>query len=238
MTSTRRLATSRPALIGIICAMVIVGLWYELFWSPQSRAMSAARQHEADAAQALFVAQQRLGHLKHLSVISPAMRALDARLTAAMPDEDAVDAFIIGVNNEAVASGVTLSALSFATPSGSTIGVQMSVTGGYFAVERFFDAMRDGPRVIVLDSLSLTPGGTAGPDGTMLAVTIGGHLLEAKTGTRVAFSTPVRSTPAPGAAVQGNGVLATPITKAKSTAAAASASANASANAAASGGTP
>ena len=228
MTSTRRFATSKPTLIGIVCAMVIVGLWYEMLWSPQSRSLAAARRREGDASQALFVAQQRLGHLKHLSILAPAMRMLDARLVAAMPDSDAIDGFIIGVNNEAVASGVTLTGITFAQPSGSTISVQLAITGGYFAVERFFDAMRDGPRLIVLDTLNLSPSGIPGPDGTPLSVSIGGHLLEAKTANRAPFTTPVRSTPGPGAAVQGNGVLATPIVKAENTAAAASANAIAS----------
>jgi len=188
MTSTR----SRPVLFGLLAAVIVAGLWYQLAWSPQSAALASAHRQAEGATQNLFVAEQRVAHLKHLASIASALKALDVRVTGAVPPTDQVDQLIVEVNGAASAAGIAVGGLSFTPVVAATgrLGVQMNVTGGYLAVEQFLDALRDGPRLVVIDSLSFAPGaGTvAGAPvtvaGTPVTVAIAAHAFVATGATR------------------------------------------------------
>lgn len=189
MNATWRLSATRPALIGAAAALAVLAIWYELLWAPQSARLASARLEQASASQSLVIAQQRLGHLKHLQSISAQMRTLDSRLAAAIPDSDALDTFIVGLNDDARVSGVALGSLSFSpaaptTAGMSAIGVQASVTGGYFGLERFLDHARDGDRLVVLDTMALSPSGASSPDGTVSTMNLVFHVLVARPGSR------------------------------------------------------
>ena len=171
------------------------------------------------------------------------MNQLVVRLDGAVPNNDDLDGIITTLNNDAGQAGVGLSSLAVTQPGTTTHGsanaipLQISVGGGYFAVHRFLDEMRDGSRLIVVDTVSLSSGSSASAgNGTSLTATITARAF-ITTGTAVApVATPAVLPKASSAA--GTGVLESPIDKARATAAAASAAAANEAKAGTTGGTP
>jgi Tfp pilus assembly protein PilO len=217
---------ARPAVLGLIACMVISAAWYRLLWTPQGASISAAHNRQKTAQTSLFTAEQRLGHLKKLASRAPQLTALDQRLTAALPDRDAIDQFLLDLNAEAAASNVTIQSLGV-TPPGKTpssgaaqaIALQLQFTGGYFDVQRFLGALRDGSRLVVIDQLALsgaaTKQGSAPANGTMLQVTLSGRLfMTATAAPLLTFAAPA----SPAAAKSGTGVLETPINAARNAA--------------------
>jgi Tfp pilus assembly protein PilO len=256
-------APSRAVLVGLAASLALLAVWYELLWSPQATAIAAANRKQQAATTQLVVAEQRLGHLKRLSAKASALDASAAKVANSLPDHDDLDNFLVAVNGAAQAAGVSLTnvgvtppAVTASNPSGgsaslagvSTIPLSLAVNGGYFAIQRFLGLLRDGQRLIVIDTVALSGGGaptggapTGGaaangprPDGTQLSASIGARLFMIK-GT-----TPPGQNPSPAALTRpGTGVLETPINAARSTAGAASANATGLANnAARTGGTP
>ena len=53
------------------------------------------------------------------------------------------------------------------------MGLQIQVTGDYFAILRFLEAVRDGDRLITVDSFSLSKGG----EGNQMSASIGGRMF-------------------------------------------------------------
>ena len=124
--------------------------------------------------------------------------------------------------------------------------MQLAISGGYFDVQSFLHMLRDGPRLVVIDSVSLSAGRATGAaaaahgNGTAVSGSIVAKLFMVK-GATAAGANPVPvavANPAlPGAAVRsGTGVLQAPINAAKT--AANAASANSADLAARAGGTP
>jgi Tfp pilus assembly protein PilO len=202
--------------------VVVLAVWYQLVWKPQGRSIVSAHERQNRATAALFTAEQRLGHLKHLAAESAQFTALSDRLNAAIPAQDHLDAVITDVNAEAASAGLSLSGLTFATPAASSTGVQilpahLSLTGGYFSLLRFLDELRNGPRLVVIDTMSVSSASASPgvPAATRLSVTIAARLFVA-TGGPVAAPAATPSPPK-----TGTGVVETPINAAKGAAQAA-----------------
>ena len=234
MTSVRRLSFSRPALVAVVVAAVIFAFWYEALWSAQSRAISSAHDRSSAATAALFTAEQRLGHLKHLAGEAPQLAQVANRLAAAVPDQDHLDTVLVTLSADAATAGVQLGSITVGAPTSAASGVnvitvRLAVRGGYFGIEGFLDTLRQGSRAIVVDTVSLSgsEGGAAAP----------ANALSAAIGARVFVSTSSDAAPLAALAAPhpGTGVLETPINAAKT---AATAATNAAAAAARSGGTP
>jgi Tfp pilus assembly protein PilO len=249
---TKRLI-ARPSIVGIVVSVLITAGWYQFLWSPQTKAIATAHSRQKVATAALFSAEQRLGHLKKLALHAGDLTSLDQRLSAAIPDHDALDQFIVQLNADAQASNVVLSSFAVTQPSikapanaavaagTEVLALQLAVSGGYFDVLRFLGSLRDGPRLVIVDQLSLTPahGGGSPADGTTVGASIVGRLfMTTSAAPPVTFRVPVTTSPAP---KPGTGVLETPINAARNAANAASASAasaSAAASAGSAGGTP
>jgi Tfp pilus assembly protein PilO len=211
----------------------MMGLWYELAWSAQGQAVATAHSSEQTATNALLTAEQRLGHLKHLSVKSGALDAAGAKLAAAVPSQDDLDGLLLELNGDAAAAGVTVKTLGATQPAvgasaATPIPLQLTVSGGYFAIQHFLDLLRDGQRLVVVDTLSLASetapsnGAVASGQGTDLTANIAGRVFMAK------GSSSLSPSPLPvSRSVTGTGVLETPINSARTAASNASAAAKA-----------
>jgi Tfp pilus assembly protein PilO len=254
----KRLA-SQPILAGCAAAAIILALWWQMLWSPQGAKISQAQRREQDASTALFSAQQRVAHLKHLSTQADAFNTLGKRLADAVPDTDALDQFLPQLNQLARQASVALPTVSLGgAPGGAagkgaaatTIPLQFSVSGGYFNIERFLSSLRDSPRLIMVDTVSVNRGADLAPgapgsggDGTALTASISARIFAGQLGTAAPAPAPVALAPVPDKPAAAP-PLATgfgdAVNKAKTTAGAASSSANATAaNAAATaGGSP
>jgi len=171
----------RPIVIGLVVGAVIVFGWWQMLWQPQATALADARHKEQVESSNLYQAGQRLGHLKHLGAISPQMAALDQKISAAVPRTDDLDGFLLALNGAAAQAGVALQAVSPSAQAPhltglTSIAVNLSVSGSYFSVQSFLDALRAGDRLVVVDSLSESPGGTDPKAGDVVA-SVGVHLL-------------------------------------------------------------
>jgi Tfp pilus assembly protein PilO len=235
--------TARPAILGLVASAVILVVWYQLLWSPQGAAIAAAHHRERTATDGLFIAEQKLGHLKKVASKAPQLTLIDQKLSAAIPDHDAIDQFILDLDAEARASNVTIASFGVTPPGKATtaaggasgtqpISVQMQLSGGYFDVQHFFGALRDAARLFVIDQVSLsgTPAKPGAPpaNGSTVQVTLAGRLFV----TSAAAPAITFAAPASTSAKQGTGVLETPINAARN----AAASSNAATSQA--GGTP
>jgi Tfp pilus assembly protein PilO len=228
-----RLSGSRAIMIGVALAVAMIGFWYEVAWSAQSQAITTAHGRQQTATSALLTAEQRLLHLKHLSVKAAALDAADAKLTAAVPSQDNLDQWLVDLNGDALSAGVTLNTLGITPPSGATAGtgtipLQLTLSGGYFAIQRFLDLVRDGSRLVVVDKLTLSPapgltkGAPVGGQGTALTATFAGRVFLAK-----GSGSPSRPPAVVSKVATGTGVLETPINAARTAASNATTAANA-----------
>jgi len=208
----------RPAAVGVLVALVVLGGWFKLLWEPQGAALAAAHRQALAASTNLFTVEQSLGHLKHLKTLAPQMAALEQKLSAAAPATDQVDQLIVTLNDLSQQAGVTIGAISFSSPTVSpgsvaTLSVHLSVTGNYFAVQQFLDSLRSSPRIVIIDSLSETPTATAGrPGGNTVGLSLAAHVL---TGLVAPSPAVQKALAAPPTTAVPTGIISGPVTKAR-----------------------
>jgi Tfp pilus assembly protein PilO len=65
-----------------------------------------------------------------------------------------------------------------------TIGLQMQVTGDYFAILSFLEKLRDGERLVTVETFSLSKAGEA----NQLSASIGGRMYQAPQAASAAAS--------------------------------------------------
>jgi Tfp pilus assembly protein PilO len=210
-------ALRRPAAVGALVALVLVGGWYKILWQPTGSAISKANKQTSAASTNLYSVEQNIGHLKHLQLISPKLAVLEHQLSAAVPADDQVDQFLLALNALVQQSGVTVGSISLAPPASSsgsvsTIGVHFSVDGDYFAVQGFLDSLRASSRIIVIDSLSEAPSSKSGSKtGGGVSASLAAHLL---TGL-VAPVPAVQKLLTPPTTAAPTGIISGPVTKAQ-----------------------
>lgn len=182
---------SKLILIGVGAALVITGVWFFALWSPQGKNLEKAKADQVAAEQRASQLQVRLTHLQKLEANAHILERDRALLATAIPSTDELDAFILQVNERAARAGVTFVSVAPQQPSAgapapgaaagapTAIGLQMQVTGDYFAVLRFMEQLRDGPRLVTVENFSLSKGG----EGAQMSATIGGKMFVSPTAT-------------------------------------------------------
>ena len=189
-------------LIGVGAAVLITAVWYFALWSPKGTDLEEAQAAKVAAEQRESELQARLAHLKILEKNADVLERDRAKFAAAMPTADELDNFILQVNERATQSGVLFAAIAptepqtgsqtpgAATATGPTpIGLQMQVSGDYFAILRFLESLRDGQRLVTVENFSLSKG-----ENNNMSATIGGRMFIAPS-VVVPTATPT-STPA------------------------------------------
>ena len=182
-------ARARTILIGVVAAVLIALAWYFLLWSPQGKDLSTAKDERAAAETRRSELQTRLARLKRLEANQAQLESLRAQLATAIPDADQLDQFILEVNSRAAQAGVVFVSIAPQQPGAAAaapgapatgptaIGLQIQATGDYFAVLRFMEALRDGPRLVTVETLALSPGGGPTPGGGQITASIGGRMF-------------------------------------------------------------
>ncbi|HET9443917.1 MAG TPA: type 4a pilus biogenesis protein PilO [Acidimicrobiales bacterium] len=170
-------------LIGVLSSAVIAGLWFFFLWSPQGDKLDKARADEVAAEQRASELQTRLTHLKKLEANAEVLQADREKLSTAIPDVDKLDEFILQVNERAARAGVSFVSVAPAQPGAgaaapgavaggpTAIGLQISVTGNYFAILRFMEEIRDGGRLVTVENFSLSG------EGNEMNAAIGGRMF-------------------------------------------------------------
>jgi Tfp pilus assembly protein PilO len=211
-------ALRRPAAVGALVALVLVGGWYKILWQPTGSAIAKASKQTSAASTNLYSVEQNIGHLKHLQLISPKLAVLEQQLSAAVPATDEMDQFLLTLNALIQQAGVDVGSISLAPPASSgsvsTIGVRFSVNGDYFAVQGFLDSLRASSRIIVIDSLSETPSSKSGSKaGDEVSASLAAHILSGLVAPVPAVQKLL--TPTPPTTAAPTGIISGPVTKAQ-----------------------
>ncbi|HEX2849395.1 MAG TPA: type 4a pilus biogenesis protein PilO [Acidimicrobiales bacterium] len=173
-------------LIGVGGAVVIAALWFFLLWKPQGDHLSKAKADKAAAQVRVDQLSTQLAHLKKLEANAAVLERDRALLAAAIPSSDQLDAFILSTNEKAATAGVSFVSISPQQPGAANaapgaaaasgpqvVGLQIQVTGDYFAILRFLEALRDGDRLVTVENFSLSKGG----EGNQMSASIGGRMF-------------------------------------------------------------
>ena len=183
----------KPKLIltGVAAALLITAVWYFALWSPKGKDLDKARADETAQEQRASELSARLARLKKLEANADVLERDRALLATAIPTADELDKFLLQVNERSARAGVDFVAIApqqptaaAATPGAATVagptpvGLQMQVTGDYFAILRFLEQLRDGERLVTVETLALSK--TEGPQ---MSAAIGGRMFIAPTVT-------------------------------------------------------
>lgn len=188
---------ARLALIGIGASILLIGAWFFLLWKPASDDLDKAKADRDAQVVRADQLQVRLNHLKDLEANAEVLERDRALLAEAIPSSDLVDQFILQVNERAARAGVSFVSVSPQQPGAAAaapgtaagptaIGLQIQVTGDYFQLLRFLEEMRDGPRLVTVDTFSLSKGG----EGNQMSASVGGRMFLNPTAAAPAATTP------------------------------------------------
>lgn len=171
-------------LIGVGAALLITAVWFFALWSPQGKDLDQAKADQAAAEQRASELQARLTRLQKLEANADVLERDRALLATAIPTADELDNFLLQVNERAARAGVDFVSIAPQQPGGGAaapgavagptpVGLQIQVTGDYFALLRFMEQLRDGERLVTVENFSLSKGG----EGNEMSASIGGRMF-------------------------------------------------------------
>lgn len=175
--------------MGVGAALLITAVWYFALWSPKGDDLEKAKADLAAETQRASELTARLAHLKKLEANADVLERDRALLATAIPTADQLDTFLLQVNERAARAGVDFLSIAPQQPSigagaptdasgGPTpVGLQLQVNGDYFAILRFLEQLRDGERLVTVESFSLSKAG----EGSVMSASIGGRMFIAPT---------------------------------------------------------
>lgn len=173
----------RVIIVAVAAAALLLVLWFLLLWGPEGGQLEDARDRE-DAAEVQNAALElRLQRLQAAQEQAPQLTARLDRLRRAVPDDPQLAEFILDANHAASEAGVEFLSISPGVPSAGDgvlppiIRLDINVSGEYFSVLDYLDRLDDLPRIVVVDAVTLTPGGAAAAAGPELAVSISGRMF-------------------------------------------------------------
>jgi Tfp pilus assembly protein PilO len=168
------------AVLGGLTAVILFA-WFTFLWSPKGAELRTARDRQAAANEQASQLQLRLDRLKDAQRRAPEIQATVAGLRAAVPATPDLAQFLLDTNDAATKAGVAFLSVSPSLPAARATGptevqVSLNVKGGYFHVLDFLDRLLDLPRIVVLDTVSVTPA-DASAGGPELAVSLTGRMF-------------------------------------------------------------
>ncbi|MEY2565582.1 MAG: hypothetical protein QOE35_111 [Actinomycetota bacterium] len=201
----------RTLLIGVGAALGVLLIWYFFLWSPRGKAIDKAKQRRAAAEGQVQELQTELTRLQDAKNNEASIRAQVDELRQSIPDEPNLAQFILDTNDAATRSGIDFLSISPTPPAAATapggggavapagapsqIALGMSITGGYFQVLDFVNRLTDLTRIVVIDSLSVSPSSSTGD----LSVQLTGRMFTTQPPPDAAGATTTTTTTAPGA---------------------------------------
>ncbi|HVM53150.1 MAG TPA: type 4a pilus biogenesis protein PilO [Acidimicrobiales bacterium] len=150
----------RTILVAFAAAVVLLLGWFMLLWGPQGGRLSDARDRIDAAENENRALELRLSRLQAVQERAPELTAALSELRRAVPDDPALAQLILDANQAANESGVEFLSIAPSVPaagSPATITLSINVTGTYEAVLLYLRRLEELPRIIVVDTLSLSP---------------------------------------------------------------------------------
>lgn len=174
---------NRRLLIPLAVGVAVVLVWFVALWGPQGSALASAKKRRTTAEQQGATLRDQLTRLQQARRDQPLKQSELETLRVAIPDDPNLAQFILDTNDAATKAGITF--LSIApTPPGAAAGtsatggssatggtsgggaatpvairMSMTISGGYFQILDFVNRLNKLPRIVVIDSLTLTGGG-------------------------------------------------------------------------------
>ena len=163
--------------------LVLFLAWFVLLWGPQGGRASDADDRLEAASGTNTQLEANVARLQAGQAGIPGLQASLETLRTAVPDSPNLAQFILDANDAATASGVDFLSISPTPPAANVdpllppaIGLSISVSGGYFQVRDYLNRLNDLSRLVVVDTLALTPGETA-TGGQTLAVSLAARMF-------------------------------------------------------------
>ena len=165
---------NRRLLIPLGAGVLVVILWLVALWLPQGSALSAAKKRKDEAQAQGATLRDQLKRLQDARRDQPLKQSELETLRVAIPDDPNLAQFILDANDAASRSGIDFLSITPSQPtapsaaasgtSGASaapvpIRIGMTIAGGYFQVLDFINRLNALPRIVVVDSLSMSGSG-------------------------------------------------------------------------------
>ena len=194
--------TRKIALGAVGISLALFAAWFILLWGPQGGKLADAEEREEVAAGTNSELELRRDRLVAAQADAPALQAKVETLRVAVPDDPNLAQFILDANDAATASGVDFLSISPTPPAASAdpalpsaVNLAINVDGGYFQVLDYMNRLDDMDRIVVVDTLGLSPTGEeGGPVG--LSVSVSARMFTTATPDGLPGEAPVPATQA------------------------------------------
>jgi len=203
----------RNRVAALIAAVLlgVVALWWVFLYSPRGAALSDVRDDVASADHERIGLDSTLARLEEIDANGPATDARLASLSEALPTNPDLAGFINGAHEIALDAGIDWISVAPAEPAvipgaPPTIRLNIQIEGGFFQVLDYLNRLEDLDRLVIVDSINITTGGTgASGEGGATTPTTGSVAatgapdlsvtLTARMFTLSTLSTPAATTP-------------------------------------------
>lgn len=195
--------TRKIALAAVGASVALLVAWFVFLWGPQGGELADAQEREDAAAVTNGELELRRDRLVAAQAEAPALQAKVESLRVAVPDSPDLAQFILNANDAAAASGVDFLSISPAPPAASVdpalpsaVNLSITVDGGYFQVLDYLNRVDDMDRIVVVDTLGLSPTGgeDGGPSG--LSVSLSARMFTTASPDGLPIEAPVPATQA------------------------------------------
>jgi Tfp pilus assembly protein PilO len=174
----------RIVMIAGASAVLLLAAWFFALWQPKGVELDEQQARIEVAEREASEIRVRLAHLQAAQAEAPRLTAELDRLRSAIPDEPNLAQFILDTNDAAVGSGVSWVSIQPKPPSPSSqpglppeVGLSISIEGGYFQVLDFVDRLTALQRVVVFDTVNVSPGGGDSSGPPQLTVSLVGRMF-------------------------------------------------------------
>ncbi len=190
MRSNRKLLR----ILAVVIAVVIVGFgWYQLLWSPQQSKISSLNSQVSTLESQQSALQLQISQLENAKRHLPQLIAEAKTITGAIPANPDLPGFLSALQTAASSSGVAELSVSPTAPAAATsastatggvtpLGVTISANGGYLEVLKFLSNIESLPRLLVVNNVSISKGGSASSSlsssGPVLSIQLTGSIYE------------------------------------------------------------
>ena len=155
-------------LLGAVGAgLLILIVWFLFLWGPQGNRLSDAHDRRDTAEQQNQALQAQLARLQAAQERVPELAARLEQLRVAVPEQPNLAQFILDANDAAERSGIDFISVSPSPPAAgesgpSVIRTSINITGGYFQVLDFLNRLGSMPRIVIVDTVGISPAGAQG----------------------------------------------------------------------------
>ena len=183
------------SMAGGACAVLLVA-WFALLWSPKGAQLASARERQETAEATAAELEVKVARLQDSLRRSPELQADLDRVRSAVPSSADLPQFILDVDDAAAKAGVEFLSVTPTRPAlgagGPTeVKLALAIEGDYQPVLDFLDQVLRMRRLIVIDSVAVTPDGST----SSLSITLYARMFTTEAPPLPAGSAPVAPTP-------------------------------------------